>query len=380
MAPKRDRYGTLLDTIYTAAGDPTVWPEALTRASDYLGANGGMLIYHGPTPERCFTILGRLSEELAEVYWKHYALNPWTLAMRGVPFELPVSSNSLVDKSIIRRSGFYADVLQPSAIEDTLAVSLREMRINGGIGGFSFGLTERGTEQTVESLRRFSRLLPHLTRALSASLELGRHADGTRQLMSVLGLMPSPALLLDVEGRITYGNSGAEALLAMNDGLSVTREGSLNLAAAVPAETAALQRSIAEALSVAAGQESGLAGPLTLTRPSGRAPLIVIPIPLPPPAFTIWEMVESVRALVLVIDPESQPLSMAEGMQSAFGLTGAEARVAAFVAGGLSGPQVAAALSISPETVKTHLARCFAKTGVHSKPGLVRLLGMLPRT
>jgi DNA-binding CsgD family transcriptional regulator len=249
------------------------------------------------------------------------------------------------------------------------------------MGAFGFNLSERGAENSAECLQRFSRLLPHLKRAFDASLQLGRHTDGARQLTRVLEVMPGPALLLDAVGRVTYANPGAEALLRLNDGLTVARgRGSgLRLASALPAETAALEGALAQALSLTGGVDGTLAGPLRLTRPSGRAPLLVLAMPLPSPAFAIWHLVESARAMVLVIDPEAQALELAETVQTACGLTAAEACVAAMIGGGLSDPQVAAALGVSPETVKTHLARCFAKTGIHSQSGLARLLGVLPR-
>jgi DNA-binding CsgD family transcriptional regulator len=132
---------------------------------------------------------------------------------------------------------------------------------------------------------------------------------------------------------------------------------------------------------IANGDDDGMMqAPLRLTRPSGRVPLLVLPVPLPPPAFAMWELLESARALVVVIDPEMHSLSASDALQKAFEFTGAEARVAALIGGGLNGPQTAAALNISPETVKTHLAHCFEKTGIHSQAGLARLVGMLPRS
>lgn len=378
MPPTHQRYGALLDTIYAAAADPSQWPEALTRTSDYLGAVGGALIYHAPPPGRGMMVLGRMSEELAALYWKHYAPDPWATAMKTFALDRPIATSRLVEMRLIRRTGFYADILLPSGIEDMLGASIRPLAAEGGVGGFSFGLSGRAVEQTDERLRRFGRLLPHLSRALDASLQLGRHADGARQLARVLEGMQNAALLLDGGGRVTYANASAETLLAANDGLAVTRGGDLRLTAALPAEAAAMRRALGEALSVANGEDGALGAPLRLTRPSGRAPLLIIPVPLPPPAFAIWELVEAARAMVIVIDPEAGSLP-AKSVQAAFGLTAAEARVAALVGGGLSGPESAAALGISPETVKTHLARCFAKTGVHSQAELARLLATLPR-
>jgi DNA-binding CsgD family transcriptional regulator len=190
--------------------------------------------------------------------------------------------------------------------------------------------------------------------------------------------MPNPALLLDGRGRVTLANTAAETLVRTNDGLCFDRDGGLQLAAAMPAETAALTKTLAQALAVAAGTGDALGEPLRLTRPSGALPLLVLPVPLPPPAFELWNLLAPARVLVLIVDPAAQSDGKGFAIQSAFGLTAAEARVAELIGSGLSGPQAAATLGVSPATVKTHLRRCFEKTGVHSQVSLARMLAALP--
>jgi DNA-binding CsgD family transcriptional regulator/PAS domain-containing protein len=379
MPSKRERDSAILDTIYAAAADPACGPDVLTRASDYLRANGGLLTYLPPQPARPMMIVGRLNEELATLYLKQYAgKDPWSIAMKSVAFDKPIAANSLVEKRVIRRTGLYPDVLRPQGIEDMVSVSLKPLSARGGVGGFSFSFSERGADRMDENLQQFGRLLPHLSRALAASLQLGHYADGTRQLVRVLELMPTPALLIDAAMRIIYANPAAEALVRLNDGLSASRDGGLHLAAALPSETAALSRALAQAVSLAGGSGASLSTPLRLTRPSGRARLLVLPVPLPPPAFVLWELIESARAMLLVIDPDVLPLMSEEVAREAFDLTAAEARVAVLIGGGFGGPQAAAALGISTETVKTHLAHCFVKTGTNSQAGLARILTAFP--
>ena len=117
---------------------------------------------------------------------------------------------------------------------------------------------------------------------------------------------------------------------------------------------------------------------MRLTRLSGEAALLVVPVPLPPPAFSLWELSATARLLVLVIDPGARNLVAATTLQTAFGLTAAETRVATLIGSGLSGPQAAQVLGVAPATVKTHLARCFEKLGVRSQVELARMLSALP--
>jgi DNA-binding CsgD family transcriptional regulator len=89
-------------------------------------------------------------------------------------------------------------------------------------------------------------------------------------------------------------------------------------------------------------------------------------------------MLEQARVMVLIVDPGAQSRAAAGTLRTTFGLTAAEGRVAVLIGNGLSGPQTAAALGISPSTVKSHLKHCFEKIGVHSQVGLSRILGALP--
>ncbi|MBR0667086.1 helix-turn-helix transcriptional regulator [Roseomonas hellenica] len=369
---------TLIDTIYSAAAHPDRWPAVLTVVADHVGATGGMLAYIAPRAQRGFLINGRLREDLGKLFLDRHLMNPWTVAIKDVPPSHPIIANSLIDTSELRRSEFYADVLAPQSVENIINVKEAVLAEGGSLGGFGFTLSARGSDRAEEGLRRLRGIRSHLSRALETSLALGRHADGTRQLTRVLHLMPGPAFLLDRGGHISHANSAAEALLRRHDGLGVDVSGGLRLAAALPQETKEISRAIATALSVAVGGEDILPPPLRLTRPSGLPPLILMLVPLPPPAFALWELNEAARAMVLVIDPDQQASLTAHAAGAAFGLTAAEARVAALIAGGFSVPEAAAALGIAPTTVKTHLLRCFDKTGVRSQSGLARLFANLP--
>jgi DNA-binding CsgD family transcriptional regulator len=285
---------------------------------------------------------------------------------------------SLVDPSIVRRTEHYAVILEPQHIVDMIATRHSALTDHSGAGGFGFALSARGADDAILVYEKVQRIVPHLHRALDASLLLGRLADGTTHLARALQIMPNPALVLDGKGRVKLTNAAADALLTRGDGLVYDRSAGGTLTAAQPAERRALAASLAGALDVAFGAAAQPGEPVKLTRASDGRPLVVLPIPLPSPTFELWELREPPRVLVLIIDPGSYPGSVASLLQSSFRLTAAEARVAELVSAGLTGPQVAKKLGVSPTTIKTQLGRVFEKTGVNSQVALARLVGAFP--
>jgi DNA-binding CsgD family transcriptional regulator len=371
-------YESLLNQIYGAVAEPALWPETLASVADHLDSIGGMLIYNAPPGGKNLMVLARLDPERTAIFHQHYVWNPWTIAVKDQPFNQAIISGALVERRIIQKTGFYADVLAPQRIEDMSVISHPGMARDGGVGGFGFALSSRGADRAEQHRQRLQRLTPHLCRALDATLRLGPLTDGSRQLARVLQLMPSAALLLDSRQRIVHANPAAEQLLREGDGLTSASNGGLHLSAVLLDERRALARNLAQALRVADGSGDLLGEPLRVTRLSGAGSLLVVPVPLPPPDFSLWELSDSARLLVLVIDPGARTLAAATVLQAAFGLTPAEARVATLIGSGLSGPQAAQALGVSPTTVKTHLARCFEKLGVRSQVELARMLSALP--
>ncbi len=195
---------------------------------------------------------------------------------------------------------------------------------------------------------------------------------------AILNAMPSAALLLDREAGIAHMNAAAEAILGEGEGLAVERVDRLQLTATLPAEAEALRHALMVALEVAARGGGEPSEPVRISRRSDVGPLLVVPVPLPRPAFALCELVDAARVLVLIVDPSSQPRGVGAALRKTFGLTAAEARVASLIGQGLTGPQAAIAIGVAAATVKTHLARCFDKIGVHSQVMLARVVNALP--
>ena len=83
------------------------------------------------------------------------------------------------------------------------------------------------------------------------------------------------------------------------------------------------------------------------------------------------------RALLILTDLTEPVVSNSSLLAIVFGLTPAEAKLAAFIASGIGIDAAAAALRIGRETVKSQLKAVFLKTNTRSQPELVALLSRL---
>jgi DNA-binding CsgD family transcriptional regulator len=152
------------------------------------------------------------------------------------------------------------------------------------------------------------------------------------------------------------------------------------LKAAMPHDDWQLRSAIAQALHVAGGGKKGFRLALSLQRQSGLPPFLVLLTPLPRHSSRMMRIVDpGACVLVKLIDPVGGADGSADALREAYKLTAAEARVAELIAAGLSTPEIAAALNVSASTVRTHLAACFDKTGLHSQVTLARLVGSIGR-
>src|SRR5262245_988277 len=84
----------------------------------------------------------------------------------------------------------------------------------------------------------------------------------------------------------------------------------------------------------------------------------------------------NVAAMLVIHDP-ARPMEIpVDWIMDAYGLTLAEARVALCAASGATIPETAHRLNVSPNTIKTHLRKVFAKTGT-SRHELARLMASI---
>jgi DNA-binding CsgD family transcriptional regulator len=284
----------------------------------------------------------------------------------------------VVQKEILHRSAFYADILAPQGISEIIAV--RHPSLSGeGPGGILFNLSRARISKAEDALTRLEGIKSHLSRAIDLTLLTSRLPLNQREPDQVLATASGAVALLDQHGGIVRMTHDAEKLLQQADGLAFVAGDHPTLAAQTHDDSVRFTARLKRALAVAKGEENNLEGLMQIGRPSGRRALLVRLTPLPPQRSSPWNTFDTTaRVLVQIVDPQASTEAQAEQLRLLVGLSAAETRVAALLGGGLSFPEIARTLGVSPSTVKTHAMRIFHKADVHSSAAFVRLLASIP--
>lgn len=216
-----------------------------------------------------------------------------------------------------------------------------------------------------------SLLQPHLKRALSLRSHLTFIEHQSRSFAFTADKSSQKILFLSSDGKIMFANKGALAILDRNDGLTIQGN---RLRANNQRENARLDKLIREAAATAHGYKFGAGGCVSISRKAGPdIQLLITPLPMR------ISVAEGAAVVLFVIDPLNHVASRNELLQSAFGLTAAEARLACMLSSGLSIEDIAHELTVTRNTLKTQMRNLYSKMGVSKQHQLTSLVLQFPQ-
>jgi DNA-binding CsgD family transcriptional regulator len=300
----------------------------LTAIADLTNSQGGILFGQSFTAQRIyFDFNGRLDEECNRAYQERHMQNPWSQYMEHQPIGRLVLSDEAIALSDLRKTGFYHDVLRPQSITHNGMMALASRR--DFRAAFNLCRGERQGQFAPDEQRLLEWLSPHMCRSV--------------------------ALGFRIDGYLAMQQAAYNILEHLADGVIVTDR-------QAPGGTMSLPRNAEGHL-------------LTILVTSLRGKDI---------GRLSDAGYKDAAALLFVIDPANRRSIPLSQIMDAYGLTQAEARVALAASSGNTVAETAQLLNLSPNTIKTHLRRVFAKTatgrqaelaGLIAAIGSVRLLG-----
>jgi DNA-binding CsgD family transcriptional regulator len=281
-----------------------------------------------------------------------------------------VTDEGLIDRGTYVSSPIYNEYLHPLDLERLMAVLPHNssgariiVSVNRPSRAGAFKQCER------EFLQR---LVPHLQRALIMSAKLAKAGISERLSEEVMTRMHFGVVLLGAGGSVISANPVAEALLRDGDALTQSNG---RLGAVERGINDQLQRSIAKAEQVGAKTVQKAADTVVCPRPGSPSSLCLLIAPLP--AEPIVPHGSAPLTVVFIFNESTRPTIDPKNLSFIYGISWAEARVAAKLAEGHNLAQIAQLFSLSIETVRTHVKHLLTKLNCGSQAALIReiLLG-----
>lgn len=365
----KDELLDTIRTIYRAAVDHDAWAAALKGVCDLTGSAGiHLLSMKTSTKLIPFSLAVGLPDTGVDEYDRHLVTTcPRALNVLRNPNQSYYCDYQHTTESQMDRSAHYDWFRSQGGFRYYLASLLVQTTDSTVIASLQRTISQ-GHAQEQETLL-FQKLSAHLSQAVAIHQrfqEINRmHALAT----AALDRMSFGVVILAPDRRIVYANRAADAILSEQDGLKADGFG---LHALHPADNAPFQTLLGRAAPARPDLTRVAAGTLSIRRPSGRRPYSVVVLTQPASETSLFLTGDAV--IILICDPERNERPSIDFLGRVYGLTPAEARLAAALAAGKSPKEYARAAGISPNTVRWHLKNVHAKLDTHRQSEIVRLV------
>lgn len=363
-----DEVRVAIDAIHSAGFGDTPWMDALTTLADVTGSMGAQLVGFGSDAAVPFNWIVGLPPEAADEFVLSGGGDPRVNSRVRVGMSAPelavldeTAFSSVQDSRLYPEYGRWLErydlaygCLSPLFRRDGLLIGMALMR------------TEAQGNVTNDQKRAFAMVAPHVRTAVRTQLAIG--AQSWRLASGLLDALSLVVFVCDRHGRVLDRSGAADEFLSGDLRLRV-RHGALR--AARDGDAVRLQAAIGAAANV--GLDAPPQRPVIVRNRDGSDPLLVEVHPAP----AAYALRHRGAALVIVRAASGREARRAAAVRDLFGLTAAEAVVAARLAEGLGPQAVAQGLQVRIGTVRTHIRRIYEKCEVNSQIELVALLARL---
>jgi DNA-binding CsgD family transcriptional regulator len=368
-----ERTERALEACHDAILAPTRWPSALQSLAESFGA-ASCTFYehdreHSPAPvpmsvghEAFVDLWSRNQGHAPDPHVGPYLKLCTSFIRAGWSSAL---EHQLSTEEEHRTLPYFRETARPGSRE-WLAMAF--FSIEGGDWCFPIYRGDDRGPFTPEDARRLASVAPYVAKIVSLAQKFAAF-DVTSKL-SALERVNSAAIVIDATGRAIRMNLPAQVLLGADFNLVRGRP-----VAHDPACNRRLQHLISFALQAAPG-DAWSSAPIVVDR--NEAPWLLVEA-MPVTAFG-GELFSPGRMILLLTDLRTPRRPESTQLCAAFGLTAAEAKLAARLAMGAGIDEAAGSLGVSRETARTQLKAVFAKTNTSRQAELAALIARLPQT
>jgi len=363
-----DDYDRLLQRIYSAAIQPTLWGDVLKDLSALL--DGSVMVMQAHDTVRNAS-LGEVTSggdpEFQRLYDQHFgAVNVWVPGMAALPIGTVGFPEMYLSTDELARSEFYNDFLKRFGVSTAsgIALSRSQDRFLFLAGNIMASNADAVRARMGSALQR---LAPHISRAFEF-MRLAPPLDTVSNFTAALGASGIPLFALNAQARPVYANAAGERLLAEGNVLYCRERVLASRDPLASERIAAACRDASVGLLTTGGASLAV-------RHVGRSPAMLTIVPLRRASSDIDALLSAafsqmpVALLVVQAAHNRSPSDIAREC----GLTTAEHRLAEAIAAGVSPREFAESRGVSMNTVRSQLKAVYAKTGTSRQSQLAAM-------
>ncbi|MFJ9452953.1 MULTISPECIES: helix-turn-helix transcriptional regulator [unclassified Herbaspirillum] len=361
------RFGQLVELIYDSVQDLSRIAPAMEMICREVGAIAGHYVHMDvESREVIASCVSNSDYQAGDLEYKEYYSQVddrlgWLATGRVGEWR---ADHQRFDERFVRKSEIYNDFLFKYGGRHMVVGRIGERTTQSEAIAF---LRPLGADEYAETEYAFLRSLsPHLIRSATLRARMQTLERQQTASESVVAHLPYGTLWINAAGRIVSLNPQATTILAAADGLSVRND---KLVVSEPADAERLQHALRMATTTEPRQGQWFA----IARRKQSTPLLVSVIPATIPA-ALDPLCGGPFALLILQDMTRQRVSRSAQLQVIYRLTPAETRLAEALLENDTIESYALKNDISRNTVRTHLASLFAKTGAKRQAELIRTL------
>ena len=376
----------LLPHLYAAASGEEDWTGFVSLLGEATGAprshvmyvnNAGLPGVRTPAPgTRQWIKHNGFSDEMLADAVRFGHIDGWLRACIYGPYpEGWVGRGSeLWPVEEMERTEYYRDVLcKYEFVRTAFSILLKRP---GEIAACAVARGEKEKDFDEGALLLLRELNPHMRAAIRLYNRTGEFQQNLESLDLALEQFAIGVVVLDNTSTVIFANSFAQRRLNSRDGIFI-EQGKIQTTSAE--DSGQLRASIEKAIqtSEAAAEESPgnrSIGVARIGRKHGPTLHAFVA-----PWLTRGHLALTKPAAVMLVTQPERRIPREAWLQTLYGLTKAESKLAALIAGGMDGPHAAVKLGLTAQTVRTRLKTVFGKTNTTRQSDLARLLAILPQ-
>ena len=343
----------LIGEVYDAALEPAMWPSALEHMCHLFGAKAAAIQMFEPANSNKLSLsleFGTDPQWTELLHGKYAALCPIGPILLISDLDRAGTIFNYIDEQEYLETRFYREWCQPQDYYDMIG-SIIARRMDE-VGTVSVLGTKERKRFSAEDIEMMGYITPHVRRAASLAGLLQHRSVSTNGFEAVMDALPTAVLLVGPDGRLVRANAAAEALLSSG---SIVRKSN----GFVEFPNAACDRAIRAAVAIASRTPQLVAIPGSNNNTKLTAAVLSADV-------------SGATCAILIHEPKTDLPAHGKYLVETFGFTPREIAVLLPMMQGQSVSEIADSLGVALPTVRTHVARLFAKTGSDRQADLIR--------